>query len=183
MPVLEDGLSSGHASDTDNNNPTVMLMKRQITEIEREINQGMKAKQENDLSPGKEGPLSLPLDINGCLSACDDLHMHSQIDSLGKCGEVEFLVELGTDLRGRSVEQVLLKNNKNPLFPVPLISSKECLSSVADPRQIDQLTKPVYQCKTGDLVELFVQSVGRCDDDQQPKAHRSLEALVGTIGI
>lgn len=40
MPVLEDGLSSGHASDTDNNNPTVMLMKRQITEIEREINQG-----------------------------------------------------------------------------------------------------------------------------------------------
>jgi hypothetical protein len=39
MPVLEDGLSSGHASDTDNNNPTVIkLMKRQITEIEREIN-------------------------------------------------------------------------------------------------------------------------------------------------
>ncbi|XP_067013633.2 uncharacterized protein [Anabrus simplex] len=37
MPVLEDGLSSGHASDTDNNNPTVLLMKRQITEIEREI--------------------------------------------------------------------------------------------------------------------------------------------------
>ncbi|RZF41468.1 hypothetical protein LSTR_LSTR000182 [Laodelphax striatellus] len=37
MPVLEDGLSSGHTSDTDNNNPTVLLMKRQITEIEREI--------------------------------------------------------------------------------------------------------------------------------------------------
>lgn len=40
MPVLEDGLSSGHASDTDNNNPTVILMKKQITEIEREINHG-----------------------------------------------------------------------------------------------------------------------------------------------
>ncbi|XP_050054967.1 uncharacterized protein LOC114125090 isoform X1 [Aphis gossypii] len=37
MPVLEDGLSSGHTSDTDNNNPTVLLMKRQISEIEREI--------------------------------------------------------------------------------------------------------------------------------------------------
>ncbi|XP_073993927.1 uncharacterized protein isoform X2 [Rhodnius prolixus] len=37
MPVLEDGLSSGHASDTENNNPTVLLMKRQISEIEREI--------------------------------------------------------------------------------------------------------------------------------------------------
>ena len=37
MPILEDGLSSGHASDTDNNNPTVVLMKRQITEIEKEI--------------------------------------------------------------------------------------------------------------------------------------------------
>ncbi|XP_026688760.1 uncharacterized protein LOC113473257, partial [Diaphorina citri] len=37
MPVLEDGLSSGHASDTENNNPTVLLMKRQISEIEQEI--------------------------------------------------------------------------------------------------------------------------------------------------
>lgn len=37
MPVLEDGLSSGHASDTDNNNPTVMLMKRQINDLEKEI--------------------------------------------------------------------------------------------------------------------------------------------------
>jgi hypothetical protein len=42
MPVLEDGLSSGHASDTDNNNPTVMLMKRQINEIEKEIIQRTK---------------------------------------------------------------------------------------------------------------------------------------------
>lgn len=27
MPVLEDGLSSGHTSDTDNNNPTVRIVK------------------------------------------------------------------------------------------------------------------------------------------------------------
>lgn len=27
MPVLEDGLSSGHTSDTDNNNPTVRFVK------------------------------------------------------------------------------------------------------------------------------------------------------------
>lgn len=33
MPVLEDGLSSGHASDTDNNNPSLVLMKRQINEL------------------------------------------------------------------------------------------------------------------------------------------------------
>lgn len=37
MPILEDGLSSGHTSDNDNNNPTVILMKRQLTEIERDI--------------------------------------------------------------------------------------------------------------------------------------------------
>ena len=37
MPVLEDGLSSGHASDTDNNNPTVMLMDRQKCEVDVEI--------------------------------------------------------------------------------------------------------------------------------------------------
>lgn len=46
MPVLEDGLSSGHASDTEEilplvippeANPTIMLMKKQICEIEREI--------------------------------------------------------------------------------------------------------------------------------------------------
>lgn len=85
MPVLEDGLSSGHASDTDNNNPTVMLMKRQITEIEREINQGIKNKQENGLSPGKEHiSSSSPLDvINGCLSGYDDARIHSQLDSMG----------------------------------------------------------------------------------------------------
>ncbi|XP_076262520.1 uncharacterized protein LOC143197738 isoform X16 [Rhynchophorus ferrugineus] len=58
MPVLEDGLSSGHASDTDNNNPTVMLMKRQITEIEREINQ------ENGISPQKESITTSPTNMN-----------------------------------------------------------------------------------------------------------------------
>lgn len=84
MPVLEDGLSSGHASDTDNNNPTVMLMKRQITEIEREINQGVKGKLENGLSPGKEHITTSPLNvINGCLSDYDDVRMHSQLESMG----------------------------------------------------------------------------------------------------
>lgn len=33
MPVLEDGLSSGHASDTDNNNPSLVLIKRQINDL------------------------------------------------------------------------------------------------------------------------------------------------------
>lgn len=52
MPVLEDGLSSGHASDTDNNNPTVMkLMKRQITEIEREISTQRAANKEKSTTP------------------------------------------------------------------------------------------------------------------------------------
>ncbi|PNF35546.1 hypothetical protein B7P43_G04105 [Cryptotermes secundus] len=52
MPVLEDGLSSGHASDTDNNNPTVMkLMKRQITEIEREINTQRATNKEKSATP------------------------------------------------------------------------------------------------------------------------------------
>ncbi|XP_076262523.1 uncharacterized protein LOC143197738 isoform X18 [Rhynchophorus ferrugineus] len=70
MPVLEDGLSSGHASDTDNNNPTVMLMKRQITEIEREINQGLcKVKSgnkltENGISPQKESITTSPTNMN-----------------------------------------------------------------------------------------------------------------------
>lgn len=88
MPVLEDGLSSGHASDTDNNNPTVMLMKRQITEIEREINQSIsKTKQaisqENGLSPSKERLTASPIDIiNGC-SSYDDQHSHTQSESLG----------------------------------------------------------------------------------------------------
>lgn len=52
MPVLEDGLSSGHASDTDNNNPTVIkLMKRQISEIEREINTQRAASKEKATTP------------------------------------------------------------------------------------------------------------------------------------
>lgn len=88
MPVLEDGLSSGHASDTDNNNPTVILMKRQITEIEREINQGINKNkqtnimQENGLSPTKEHLASSPLDMmNGCLGGYEDMHINSRIDA------------------------------------------------------------------------------------------------------
>lgn len=64
MPVLEDGLSSGHASDTDNNNPTVMLMKRQINEIEKEIIQRTRNDMlgnENDTS--KDNSLNVTKDI------------------------------------------------------------------------------------------------------------------------
>lgn len=89
MPVLEDGLSSGHASDTDNNNPTVMLMKRQITEIEREINQGIcKSNQnnsnENGLSPKNEVLDTSPVDMNGCIGSFEEPMTISQTDSLGK---------------------------------------------------------------------------------------------------
>ncbi|XP_018578903.1 uncharacterized protein LOC108916989 isoform X3 [Anoplophora glabripennis] len=91
MPVLEDGLSSGHASDTDNNNPTVMLMKRQITEIEREINQGIcKPNQtsnkpsENGLSPKSECHNASPVDINGCVNNFEEPMVMSQTDSLEK---------------------------------------------------------------------------------------------------
>lgn len=82
MPVLEDGLSSGHASDTDNNNPTVMLMKKQITEIEREIihkthdtnnrnKHEISVKQENGIINNKENlnilPSSTPIEMyNSC---------------------------------------------------------------------------------------------------------------------
>lgn len=88
MPVLEDGLSSGHASDTDNNNPTVMLMKRQITEIEREINQGMCKpkqgnKQENGLSPNKDCVNQSPNDLNGCVNNFEETHILPQMDPLG----------------------------------------------------------------------------------------------------
>ncbi|XP_046747178.1 uncharacterized protein LOC124411788 isoform X12 [Diprion similis] len=70
MPVLEDGLSSGHASDTDNNNPTVMLMKRQINEIEREIIQRTR----NDMlgsenESGKDVSLNVTKDILHSLKA------------------------------------------------------------------------------------------------------------------
>lgn len=100
MPVLEDGLSSGHASDTDNNNPTVMLMKRQITEIEREINQGIAKNkqgnkmQENGLTTSKECLATTPLDvINGCLSGYEDSHISSNIDSLSKFLHLTFNVQ------------------------------------------------------------------------------------------
>ncbi|XP_066258835.1 amyloid-beta A4 precursor protein-binding family A member 2-like isoform X9 [Euwallacea similis] len=90
MPVLEDGLSSGHASDTDNNNPTVMLMKRQITEIEREINQGVcKIKpsnkpSENGVSPQSESIPKSPTDISNCVNSFDEPLTLSQTDSIEK---------------------------------------------------------------------------------------------------
>lgn len=66
MPVLEDGLSSGHASDTDNNNPTVMLMKRQINEIEREIIQRTR----NDMMMGGDNEAK---DVVGSLNVTKDI--------------------------------------------------------------------------------------------------------------
>ncbi|KAB0801026.1 hypothetical protein PPYR_05380 [Photinus pyralis] len=82
MPVLEDGLSSGHASDTDNNNPTVVLVKRQITDAERELNQsinknmqGLSKPIENGLSPSR----TIVDVVNVCTSYEDVL---SQVDSL-----------------------------------------------------------------------------------------------------
>ncbi|VEN55668.1 unnamed protein product, partial [Callosobruchus maculatus] len=89
MPVLEDGLSSGHASDTDNNNPTVILMKRQITEIEREINQGIcKSNQSKSsdscLSPKTEVCGTSSLDLNGCISSFEEPMTISQIELLEK---------------------------------------------------------------------------------------------------
>ncbi|XP_063980975.1 uncharacterized protein LOC135164497 isoform X6 [Diachasmimorpha longicaudata] len=70
MPVLEDGLSSGHASDTDNNNPTVMLMKRQINEIEKEIIQRTRNDiMGSDVETGKDSSLNVTKDILQTLKA------------------------------------------------------------------------------------------------------------------
>ncbi|XP_011298370.1 uncharacterized protein [Fopius arisanus] len=70
MPVLEDGLSSGHASDTDNNNPTVMLMKRQINEIEKEIIQRTRNDiLGGDIETGKDSSLNVTKDILQTLKA------------------------------------------------------------------------------------------------------------------
>ncbi|XP_033176917.1 uncharacterized protein LOC100749055 isoform X5 [Bombus impatiens] len=72
MPVLEDGLSSGHASDTDNNNPTVMLMKRQINEIEKEIIQRSRI---NDTThPATTENDSVGKDLSGLNVGKDILH-------------------------------------------------------------------------------------------------------------
>ncbi|XP_076651525.1 uncharacterized protein LOC143358341 [Halictus rubicundus] len=72
MPVLEDGLSSGHASDTDNNNPTVMLMKRQINEIEKEIIQRSRV---NDTGyPNAAESESTGKDLSGLTVSKDILH-------------------------------------------------------------------------------------------------------------
>lgn len=78
MPVLEDGLSSGHASDTENNNPTVLLMKRQISEIEREINErNIKPSQNNSsitFTEEEKLPTPRPLSPDIDLHALDPLN-------------------------------------------------------------------------------------------------------------
>ncbi|XP_076668383.1 uncharacterized protein LOC143368957 isoform X6 [Andrena cerasifolii] len=72
MPVLEDGLSSGHASDTDNNNPTVMLMKRQINEIEKEIIQRSRINDTGYPTPTESD--SVGKDLSGLTVSKDILH-------------------------------------------------------------------------------------------------------------
>lgn len=77
MPVLEDGLSSGHASDTDNN-PTALLMKRQICEIEREMVQRSKPSP----SPGKETVVIVEEHKENCYDVTDP--ELEALDPLGK---------------------------------------------------------------------------------------------------
>ncbi|XP_076627612.1 uncharacterized protein LOC143344901 isoform X7 [Colletes latitarsis] len=72
MPVLEDGLSSGHASDTDNNNPTVMLMKRQINEIEKEIIQRSRVNETSYPTAAESDPVGK--ELSGLTVSKDILH-------------------------------------------------------------------------------------------------------------
>lgn len=82
--MLEDGLSSGHASDTDNNNPSLMVMKRQLTESNQSLNrtgQGLSKSLENGLSSGSNDCLGrFAVEVNK--GAYEDIL--SQADSLGK---------------------------------------------------------------------------------------------------
>ncbi|XP_012277018.1 uncharacterized protein LOC105697863 [Orussus abietinus] len=99
MPVLEDGLSSGHASDTDNNNPTVMLMKRQINEIGKEIIQRTRNDMlgpDNDST--KDVSLSVTKDILHSLkSTSPDLFVTKKENSYeGNELELDGLDPLGT---------------------------------------------------------------------------------------
>ncbi|KAF5283397.1 hypothetical protein FQA39_LY04773 [Lamprigera yunnana] len=82
MPVLEDGLSSGHASDTDNNNPTVVLLKGQITDAERELNQSIDKNVQGLSKPIENGisPTSTIVDVVNVCGVYEDVL--SQVDSL-----------------------------------------------------------------------------------------------------
>ncbi|KAK9758732.1 PDZ domain [Popillia japonica] len=144
MPVLEDGLSSGHASDTDNNNPTVMLMKRQITEIEREINQSIsKTKQaisqENGLSPSKERLTASPIDIiNGC-SSYDDQHSHTQSESLEKtppppapAPHRSISGEKPSDVEA-AIKDIRLTLQRTKTLPLKCHPEEECEETAASP--------------------------------------------------
>ncbi|KRT78893.1 PDZ domain-containing protein [Oryctes borbonicus] len=146
MPVLEDGLSSGHASDTDNNNPTVMLMKRQITEIEREINQSIsKTKQaisqENGLSPTKERLTASPIDIiNGC-SSYDDQHSRTQSESLEKtppppapAPHRSISGEKPSDVEA-AIKDIRLTLQRTKTLPLKCHPEEECEEQAASPVQ------------------------------------------------
>ncbi|XP_059618796.1 uncharacterized protein LOC132263183 [Phlebotomus argentipes] len=62
MPVLEDGLSSGHASDTENNNPTIsVLMDKKATETVIEPQSQLRAQSIID-SPIKRSPIMQKID-------------------------------------------------------------------------------------------------------------------------
>ncbi|KAK0173727.1 hypothetical protein PV328_006879 [Microctonus aethiopoides] len=99
MPVLEDGLSSGHASDTDNNNPTVMLMKRQINEIEKEIIQRTRNDMlGTDIDNAKDVNISVTKDILETLKAASPDLFIAQKDNCYESNELNLdgLDPLGT---------------------------------------------------------------------------------------
>ncbi|XP_018325568.1 uncharacterized protein LOC108737300 isoform X2 [Agrilus planipennis] len=79
MPVLEDGLSSGHASDTDNNNPGVISKKHHDADISKSSN----GKQvttvngsENGISLPKELISVSPINLNNCKGGFEEILSH-----------------------------------------------------------------------------------------------------------
>uniref|UniRef100_A0A8D9BCU2 Protein lin-10 n=5 Tax=Cacopsylla melanoneura TaxID=428564 RepID=A0A8D9BCU2_9HEMI len=92
MPVLEDGLSSGHASDTENNNPTVLLMKRQISEIEQEIvvQRSHHGKLDEETITGGAGTLSEQA-LSGCPSTCTTTTTPSPLNTGGGSNKKDIL--------------------------------------------------------------------------------------------
>ncbi|XP_019764912.1 uncharacterized protein LOC109540861 isoform X11 [Dendroctonus ponderosae] len=142
MPVLEDGLSSGHASDTDNNNPTVMLMKRQITEIEREINQGVcnSKPSENGIVAQKESISTSPIDMNNCVNSFDEPLNLSQTDSIEKTPpppapaphRMNSSAENTNDVEA-AIKDIRLTLQRTKTLPVQRHPGEECEENGASP--------------------------------------------------
>jgi len=104
MPVLEDGLSSGHASDTENNNPTIILDRQTNNDDNNKI---------NSLYINKINTTNLSNNINNILEINNEILLNNEDNLIVINNDINIIDEIVADADNHDNQHNLYSNDEN----------------------------------------------------------------------